>query len=567
MLLKNSTNKELIYASLVCLVAIFTILPIEFIGIPSGADFYQHYHFALIFHDSIMSGDWIPSWAGYENYGYGGPGIRFYPPIAYYLLALMRFLSGDWYEASWLTFTLIMAVGCFGVYCWSREWLSQTESFFAGAIYACVPNHLGQIYSSFLYAEFVGTAILPFCFLFITKVCKRGKYTDIVGLGFFYALLVLTHLPSAIVGSICFAVYAICLIDRQNFFKKIAKLVASVSSGLLLSSFYWVKMASELAWISHTSEKFSSGHYDFHNQFFPFIFDRGNEEYLARGLWAGDISELLAILLLVPLVISTWLIVRNKQLNHARIEAASFVIGIFGTIMTTKISQPLWEVVPFLQNIQFPSRWMTIVSIISAFSFGVGISYVRKISGLKKIAIRWSLILIVLVNLTYCFTQIVHPTASVPYSREKFSAFLETQLTDESYECWWTIWSKRKAFETTEKVVADGRNVNIISWESETKNFDISEGEAVNARIATFYYPHWKAIVNGQEVELLKDENGVILLPLPKEKSTVSLSFEEPTKVKIAEKISLAAWVMLILVSGFLLIKKFFSPKQALKTI
>ena len=196
------TQKELQYFGIASLVAILVMLPIAVFGIPSGNDLAQHYQFAQTYYDSLINGDGFPGWSSRENGGYGSIGIRFYPPAAYYVLATARILAGSWYDASWLTFMFWMILGCAGVYYWARWWLEPKESAIAAIIYAVVPYHLNQLYISFVYADFAATAILPFCFAFLTRVLERERKSDILGLAVSFALLILTHLPTTITGSI-----------------------------------------------------------------------------------------------------------------------------------------------------------------------------------------------------------------------------------------------------------------------------------------------------------------------------------------------------------------------------
>jgi uncharacterized membrane protein YfhO len=72
-------------------------------------------------------------------------------------------------------------------------------------------------------------------------------------------------------------------------------------------------------------------------------------------------------------------------------------------------------------------------------------------------------------------------------------------------------------------------------------------GRPRNLRIATFYYPYWKAEINGQAAEVQKDENGVIKIQLSGEKSKVRLYFQEPYINRIALWLSLLSWSILLI--------------------
>lgn len=183
----------------------------------------QHYKSATAYYDSFFSGDLFPGWAARENFGHGDIGIRFYPPIAYYFLALGRTITGNWYDGTWLTFIFWTVVGCFGIYYWSRNCFSIKESSFIPIVYVFIPFHLSQLYTGFnQFSEVAASSILTVSFAFLTRVITRGKLTDVLGLGCFYALLILSHLPTSIVGSICLFMYAVTFFKRDDFIKPIA---------------------------------------------------------------------------------------------------------------------------------------------------------------------------------------------------------------------------------------------------------------------------------------------------------------------------------------------------------
>src|ERR1041385_1260813 len=87
---------------LILVIACALILPMAFLGIPDGFDLLQHIRFASTYLDAFQHGRFIPDWAANDNFGLGSVGIRFYPPLAYVLLALMGLSTGNWYEAFWI---------------------------------------------------------------------------------------------------------------------------------------------------------------------------------------------------------------------------------------------------------------------------------------------------------------------------------------------------------------------------------------------------------------------------------------------------------------------------------
>jgi uncharacterized membrane protein len=254
----NKRNRFFFDLGIIFLTSILVMLPILIGGIPDSQDIPQQYQFAQTFYHSLINGEYYPSWAATPNYGYGDVSVRFYPPLAYFILSFFRFVSGNWYDASLLFFTFLYFLSGVGIYLWAREKLSENSALFGAIVYILLPYHVMQVYIGAVFSEFTAVAILPFCFLFITRVCERGKPLDVCGLALGYGLLTFTHLPTTITASITFAVYALLSIKKENFVQTIFKLVLSVGFGLLLSSFYWVRMVSEMNFLKHNGEAYIS---------------------------------------------------------------------------------------------------------------------------------------------------------------------------------------------------------------------------------------------------------------------------------------------------------------------
>jgi hypothetical protein len=547
-MIQKKINSEYYFLILVCFFSILIVLPIVYFGIPDTIDLPQHYKFAQTYYDSIISGDFFPGWAGNENSGYGDIGIRFYPPLAYYFLAFGRILTGNWYDASWLTFMFWMVLGCLGIFYWARCWFSVKESSLIAAIYIVIPFHLHQLYTGFnQFSEFAAASLLTFCFAFLTRILQREKLTDILGLGCFFGLLIITHLPSTIVGSICLFAYFLTFIRKNNFVQPFLKSAAAVIFSLSATSFYWVRLISEMKWLNHTSERFSTGYFDFAQNFFPFSY------YSAKHAFQSHFIVDLIIIFTILFFLSTffYLILRKKDTvdsgNEKSIYQTVLPVGLFAFFMFTPLSKPIWEIITPLQKIQFPIRWMPVTAMCGAMICGGVINYLWKEGFMKQRLCFHTFFIISAIVLLFDFTYIVHPTSFVPLERQRFESILNELPNEPSFSCWWAIWSKPEALKVKEKVLADGRQTSVINWEREKKVFEISEGNNDFARIAVFYYPLWKATVNGKPVELEKDSNGAIQIPVSREKSLVNLYFQEPLAIRIAGYFSSFMWFLLVL--------------------
>jgi hypothetical protein len=527
----------------IALLACFALLAMSssfYNGLTSGNDSPQHYQFAQTIYDAITSGEIYPSFAAEPNNGYGDVGIRFYPPLAYYVLAVFFLVIGNWYWASLLAFTFIFFTGAVGVYFWAKEEFPAAQSLLAAAIFTFAPYHLNQIYNNFLYAEFAASAIVPFGFLFIARVCRKEKISDVFGLSIACALLILTHLPSAVVCSIIFAIYALVFLERKTFSKTFIKLVASVVLALSASSFYWFKMATELNWVKHSADNYFSGIWDYRENFLFAPQNFINFTTDVSVLWLADLMLLAVILISVPSTICLY----RKRENLSRFTKASAVIFFAAVFMTTPLSRFIWDNFTLLQKVQFPWRWMGIVSAAGAIFASIGVIRVSEaMKDSKNLLLPAGLgfILFLFVTVSAFITK-----EAVFLLPEEFDTQIANIKNGNSFECWWTIWAKNDALGKKEKVFTGLRRVEINRWNSKFREFTIEQGEPTDVRIATYYYPHWQAETNGVPVKVKKDENGVILIPVDNQKSLVKLYFQEPLSVRFASALSVAVWVLLL---------------------
>ena len=62
---------------------------------------------------------------------------------------------------------------------------------------------------------------------------------------------------------------------------------------------------------------------------------------------------------------------RHRLSAFHRAAAAGFFLAVF---MTTPLSAPFWNYAGFLQKVQFPWRWLAIVSVFGAIFASTGIS-------------------------------------------------------------------------------------------------------------------------------------------------------------------------------------------------
>jgi len=544
---QNFTQTEKFYLLVLAAVSVAVILPVLFNGIPYGYDLPHHYQCAMTFYEGFLDGDFYPSWSLNRNFGYGGMESRLYPPVSHYSLAVAYYLTGSWHIGSWLVFTIFTFLGALAIYLWAKEYLPARQAVFAGCFYALMPYHLNQLYNTFFYAEFVGSAILPFSFYFVSRVCRRGKIIDLIGLAASFAALILTHLPLTVIGSLCLAIYALTILKRESFFAQIGKLAAGVLLGLAASSFFWTKVLLERDLMAKTAV-YADPWLDYRFHFLLTPIQSFDGALLTRiyetSSFYYDLMFLMTVVLVVGCTIPFLIWLKGREFKMKGVWIL-FGLSIF---LAIPFSRFFWDFFKPLQEVQFPWRWLAIVSIAASMLSAGFVNHLFEWFKTKNRPLALIICGCVLSFVTYSVSQVIR---QAPYIETSGVAqFMEKTRTDIGFTFWWTNWTRKEAFDVKEKVLAANRETQINKWTATEKEFQIAEGSQNSARVAVFYHPNWHATVNNEPVEISADENGALLIPVENKKAAVKLNFVEPAAVKAGQKISALVWLAFIFLIG-----------------
>src|SRR6185369_14214504 len=542
------TNLPIVFAVVASFVV---IVPAIVWGIPSNLDLTNHFRFALPFYDAIFAGDPYPGWLAESNGGYGDPSFRFYPPALYYLLALTRFVIGNWYGATLVVFVMISIAGGLGMYFWSRSILSSSSASWAAFFYALAPYHLNQLYQATLLAEWAGSAVLPFVFGFVDRVCERGRRRDVAGLAATYGLLLFTHLPLAVIGSTALLVYSLVKVREL---RKLAKLAAGGALGLSLSAIYWVTMVSEVGWIGVNNLQRDSS-VDYRVNFLLSTFSPDN-----LNVWWMNIMALMTLMLFAPALLLLRGFMRRQRVateGHpyktplvtpgivqttvgAALRGRPVVaLTLFALFMALPLSRPIWMLLKPLQETQFPWRWMILISMGGSILAAAGLPMLSNGVRAKRMLVLGAMAIAVAFTLSHVVREAQY------FPPQKFETMVTDVRGSSCVNYWYPIWARTDARKMTTEVEADGRTVTVSSWRPEHRKFSVTAGPATEARVRTFYYPHWTATSEAGILPTRPDKDGALLISLPQNATSVELDDREPRKTKISTMSSLSGLIII----------------------
>ena len=129
--------------------------------------------------------------------------------------------------------------------------------------------------------------------------------------------------------------------------------------------------------------------------------------------------------------------------------------------------------------------------------------------------------------------------------KERFESMLTDVRGTPSVNYWFPIWSQPDVRPMATEVEAADRVVTVASWQPEQRKFSVAAGPVTEARVRTFYYPHWTAKSEAGILDTRPDADGALLVSLPSDATSVELEFREPSKTKFSTMSSLGGLIVI----------------------
>ena len=414
-----------------------------------------------------------------------------------------------------ITFTLLTLVGAYGAFLWAHALTTDRVAVAAAFLHTLAPYHANELYQSGMYGQYAAGGVLPFVFAFVERVTRRGRWRDVAGLGVSYGLLILTHAPLAVLGSLAVAAYALVRLIQSFSPATVCRLVAGALLGIALSCCYWLPMLRELKW-KRPSGAGQGEWFDYRNNF---LFQASPSEM--SNYWLPILTAATALFAAPALVL---LFKRNSK------ALAPVVLALLTFLMATPLSRPLWDALPFLQETQFPWRWLTITSACLAILATISIPELARLWRTRRVA-ALPLIGSMVIALSVSALQVVRgATFQDRATFNRTASSLPASATNKDFLPPWADAPRKES----PPVEAAGRGVSALEWSPERRVFRVEPGPETEARLRTFYYPHWVAAAGGVTLRTRPAEDGALLVSIPPDAAVVDVRFVEPTSTRIA---------------------------------
>ena len=539
--------------------------PVLLWGFPAGHDWGWELVRLVEYKQALATGQVLPYWAVDLYGGWGSPIFLFYAPLFSGLAAAGSVLFGSLLAGPTVTLIALAMISAFLVTRMVGA-LPEDDSFHKGAaarvaayVYLLQPYLLADLLVRNANAEYTALCLVPLVVYGVFRLRDRpllGALALASGLG----LSILAHNLTALIamGLALLLVVVLYLPNRST-----SRLVAAgggVGLGLLLAAWFWVPALS----LTHLVRPglLVEGRYDYHQNFIELKDLWGHGEYFSAG-WSSPLILVLAMAAARRLKLGA---------SSRRLFWCLLACSIVAILLQVAISRPVWEITPLLPLFQFPWRWMGPLSLFTAIL--ASLLFLGLTGGLR----RRSVVLLELLVLTFCIANAMPQLVRVRSFSPEGRASIEQSLTAEAirqgrqsatgvdeYLPARADLAAWKDLSPGSLLLGSTADLEVLSAEEKGTRLriDLSSPHDTTLRLARWYFPRWRASLDGGPLPVEPGSVGELTMAIPPGRSQLEVVLEPPLVRSIAAWISGLAMVVFLLALGATLLPWFETPTSS----
>lgn len=517
----------------------------EGLRVISTHDMPSHLTVMQQFDKVLRSGVPYPRWLPDINRGYGIATMNFYPPLFYYLTSLVNAVIGDWIDTLLVISVLTLAVSGLAFYLLARLFYERLASIVAALFYMLLPYCLLDLFWRGALPEFMGFAFMPLILYFAYRVGTEGRLQQYAGLGLFYGLHLLTHLPVALLFSYALVFFAAVWSIKERNWRIGARLAGAMSIGLLLSAVYWLPAALETRY----AYEYTSGLFPYHGSYITLL-DVSDKGFLPDFFRILNQVFVVGALGLAGLVVVLRVLDKNRNeeggMRRWRPLSMWTVMAIAATFMSTSFSIYISKMLPKIQVAVPAWRWLAIAGMFTSLLVAAALDLLQRRSDLRP-RVLWACRIAAALIIALSFgvsirSSIIKPLSNPTYHPPGSAGdVVESGLTPRDSTHPENLVDTQLA--STQPVTAQ---IEPSKWDPEDREVHTRADQPTTLRFKTYNFPGWTARIDGRVVPMLSDKDGVQQVEVPAGIHVVQATFEN-TPPRTAGTLLSGVGVLLIL--------------------
>lgn len=464
------------------------------------------------FDDELRNGQFPVRFASGLNYGFGSPIFTFFYPLTYYLASFIHIFGLD-YGTSLKVLLFVATQGSIALmYLWLRGRYKAMASLTGALVYAYVPFRLLTLYVTGSFGVVLALFFVPAALFSIDRLADDKRFTCLLAVAVFGLLT--SHNVTALILLPVILSYAVLTA------KDVKRALVGCTIGVGMAAFFLLPGLFETKYVGlsrgvvvNFRDHFPTLRQLIYSPWAYFYSVAGPNDEMSFQVGIGQwLVAGLAGLVLVGRLIRRKL---DKNDSPAVLFLLIFTAAIF---LMLPWSQPIWEAIRVLPQIQFPWRILVATTVVTPFlaAYLVNGKFGKTIAIILIGLLIWN-------NRNYLRTWETIRYSDESYRTRKNLFNGSTDIAGETLP----VWVSERPSWFGESVVAKNESISFEKASREGGKILISAEatEPTTLTVNQFYYPTFFGSIDGETVEIgPTDKTGLIRIQFPAGKHEVVIS-------------------------------------------
>jgi len=492
---------------------------------------------------------WVPDLGGL----YGYPIFNYYAPLPYYVGEIFYLLTGSLIFSVKMMFVLPFVGSYIFMFLFARKFWGDLGGALSAIFYSFAPYHALDFYVRGAMGEMWALMAFP---ALLWSFVRMGEKTCIINLtisSLLTAFLITSHNLSAMLFLPIILIWIFILMLKVKTRKFFLYSILAILLGVCISAFYLFPMIFEKNLVHVDTTTYGYFSYTEHFKGFSKLLERswgyGASIREVPGGERDGLSYQIGWVHLLGWVIAIYASVRlwrpKRWLATAIIFSSIFIV--LSMYMINPRSVFIWKLVEPLKFLQFPWRFLLIVSFFISFISGSAVIVLKN----KKIVIALIVLVVALNFLYFRPEKFINVTEKELLSGERWDKQIKRSIFD-----YLPIFAKEPPAELAkERYQILTGETKIIDLEEGTNwfNFKAETNSHTIIRLSQYYFPDWRIKVDGKEVPIEYKDNTLGLMTIILGKGSHQVNgrlYDTPVRV-VSNFITMVTFVVLAVVFMF----------------